>query len=162
MSHRVSLVVVLRRLPVLAVTAAIWLAASAAAGAASPVASSARTVSLGESAHLRLTSHHGFTLNEVGRASGTVRGTLYLHLRIVSTNRVSAEVSIYPSGGSLTGYASASYHVNGGTASFAGTMSIARGTGTYRHAHGSGLAFFGSIRRSDDAVTVYLHGRMYD
>jgi hypothetical protein len=125
-------------------------------------ATAARTISLGETGNLHLTSHHGFTLNEVGSASGTIHGTIYLHLNIVSTNRVTAEVNIYPSGGSLTGYAKASYHVNGGTANFSGSMTIARGTGRYSHAHGSGLAFFGSIRRSNDAVTVYLNGRMYD
>jgi hypothetical protein len=145
-----------------AVAAALGLLPAGVAAAAGPLAAEARTVSLGETGHLHLTSHHGFTLNEVGSATGTIHGTLYLHLNIASTNRVSAEVNIYPSGGSLTGYAKAAYHVNGGTATFSGTMSISRGTGRYGHAHGSGLAFYGSIRRSNDAVTVYLSGRMYD
>jgi hypothetical protein len=122
----------------------------------------ARTLSLNESGYLHLTSHHGFTLNEQGSAYGTIRGTIYIHLNIVSTNRVTAEVNIYPSGGSLTGYAKAGYHVNGGTANFSGTMSISRGSGRYSHASGSGLSFYGSIRRSNDAVNVYLNGRMYD
>ena len=43
-----------------------------------------------------LTSKHGFTLNERGSASGTVTGTIYVHLTIVSTDRVTAEVNIYP------------------------------------------------------------------
>jgi hypothetical protein len=86
----------------------------------------------------------------------------YLHLKIVSTNRVTAEVNIYPSGGSLTGHASASYHVIGPTAHFSGSMEVVRGTGHFAHAHGSGLAFYGTIKRSNDAVTVYLSGRMSD
>jgi hypothetical protein len=109
---------------------------------------------------LRLTSHHGFTLNEQGSASGTISGTIYIHLHVVSTNHVTAEVSIYPRGGSLTGYASASYHPSGAVASFNGTMSIARGSGRYSHAHGSGLSFTGTIQRSNDAVTVHVNGRM--
>jgi hypothetical protein len=133
-----------------------------ASSAVSATAATARTISLSEYGRLHLTSHHGFTLNEVGGASGTITGTIYIHLNIVSTNRVTAEVNIYPSGGSLTGQAKASYHVNGGTANFSGSMSIAHGTGRYSHAHGSGLGFTGSIRRSNDAVTVYLSGRMYD
>ena len=120
----------------------------------------ARTISLNETGRLHLTSNHGFTLNEQGSASGTIRGKIYLHLRISSTNHVTAEVNIYLSGGSLTGYASANYHVAGATASFSGTMSIARGTGGYRNARGSGLGFNGTIARSNDAVTVRLTGRM--
>lgn len=128
--------------------------------ASSPVAVPARTISLNETGRLHLTGKRGFTLNEEGSASGTIRGKIYLHLKIVSTNRVTAEVSIYPSGGSLTGSAAAAYHVAGATASFSGSMSIARGTGGYRHAHGSGLGFNGTIKRSTDAVTVYLTGKM--
>jgi hypothetical protein len=123
-------------------------------------ASVARTISLSETGHLRLTSHHGFTLNERGSASGTIKGTIYIHLNVVSTNRVTAEVNIYPSGGSLTGSASASYHPMGGVATFSGTMNITRGTGSFSHARGSGLSFTGTIQRINDAVTVHVSGRM--
>jgi hypothetical protein len=103
----------------------------------------ARTFSLNETGRLHLTSHHGFTLNEQGSATGTI----YIHLKIVSTNRVTAEVNIYPRNGSLTGFASASYCPAGATATFNGTISIARGSGSYSHARGSGLAFTGAIQR---------------
>ncbi len=126
-----------------------------------PEARAARTFTLSESGRLRLTSHHGFTLNEQGSATGTIHGTIYIHLHVVSTNRVTAEVNIYPSGGgSLTGMASASYHPSGAVASFSGTMSIVRGSGHYAHARGSGLSFSGTIQRSNDAVTVRVSGRM--
>jgi hypothetical protein len=75
---------------------------------------------------------------------------------------VSAEVSIYPSGGSLTGRASASYRASGGVASFSGTMSIVRGTGRYSHASGSGLSFTGTVQRISDAVSVHVGGRISD
>jgi hypothetical protein len=120
----------------------------------------ASSLSLSDTGHLHLTSHHGFTLNEMGSASGTISGTIYIHLNVVSTNRVTAEVSIYPHGGSLTGYASASYRPSGGVATFSGTMSVARGTGSYNHAHGSGLSFTGTVQRSNDAVTVHVSGAM--
>lgn len=128
--------------------------------ASSPVALPARTISLNETGRLRLTSKHGFTLNEEGSATGTITGKIYVHLTIASTNRVRAEVSIYPSGGSLTGYAAAAYHVAGATASFSGSMSIARATGRYHGAHTSGLGFNGTIKRSNDAMTVSLTGKM--
>lgn len=151
-------------LPAGAVAAGALFCASAfgvgVSGAGGPVAASARTISLNETGRLHLTSKHGFTLNEEGLAVGFIRGRIYLHLKIVATNRVTAEVSIYPNGGSLTGNAAAEYHVVGATASFSGSMSIARGTGAYRHARGSGLGFNGTIKRSTDAVTVHLTGKM--
>jgi hypothetical protein len=129
-------------------------------GAFGSTAKMARSLSLSDVGHLHLASHKGFTLNEVGSASGTISGSLYLHLHVVSTNRVSAELSVYPSGSSMTGVASGSYRNNGSTASFTGTMSIVRGTGKYAHARGSGLSFSGTVQRSNDAVTVHVSGKL--
>jgi hypothetical protein len=149
---------------VLCVGAGVLLSSVAFAGAAAPSAGAAkahaaRTLSLNESGRLHLTSHHGFTLNEQGSASGTISGTIYLHLTISSTNHVTAEVNIYPSGGSLTGSASADYRVEGSLASFNGTMNIIRGSGRYSRARGSGLSFSGTVQRSTDAVNVRVSGR---
>jgi hypothetical protein len=127
-----------------------------------PSALAARTLTLNETGSLHLTSKHGFTLNEQGSASGSIRGTIYVHLTIVSTSRVSAEVNIYPSGGSITGSGTASYRRGSTTADFSGSLSIANGTGGYAHAHGSGLSFSGTIARSNDAVTVHVSGRVAD
>jgi hypothetical protein len=143
----------------LRVSSSIAAAALAAGMLAAPAA--ARTISLADSGHLHVTSKHGFTLNEQGHASGTIAGTIYIHLHIVSVNRVTAEVNIYPSGGSITGYASASYHPAGSFASFTGTMRILRGTGRYSHASGSGLSFTGTVQRTNDAVSVRVGGRIH-
>jgi hypothetical protein len=127
--------------------------------ASSPGAAlAARTISLNESARLHLTSRHGFTLDEQGSATGSVSGPMYVHLTIVSTTRVVAEVNFYPRGGSISGNATASYKRGSSTASFSGTLAIARGTGSYAHVHGSGLSFSGTIRRSDEAIAVQVHG----
>jgi hypothetical protein len=129
--------------------------------AAGPRAVAARTITLNETGKLHRTSSSGLKLNEQGTASGTIKGTIYIHLNLgVALNRVTAEVNIYPNGGSLTGSGSANYHVNGGTASFSGKMSIKRGTGSYANAHGSGLSFSGTIQRLSGAVTVHLSGSM--
>ncbi len=122
-------------------------------------AQAARIVNLAESAHLHRTSSGGVHLNEQGSATGTINGTIYLHLR-VSEHRVSAEVNIYPHAGSLTATGSATYHVDGGYAPFAGTITITRGTGIYTHAHSGPLRFTGSIQRSNDAVTAQLSGHL--
>jgi hypothetical protein len=129
-------------------------------GAAFAGPAAARSLSLNDSGHLYLTSKHSLTLNEQGYAHGTISATIFIHLHIVSVNRVTAEVNIYPSGSSITGRASASYHPSGSYATFSGTMSILRGTGRYSHASGSGLSFSGTVQRSNDAVTVHLSGRM--
>jgi hypothetical protein len=135
------------------------LAVPALAGAHALAAAS---ISLNDTGHLHLTSHKGFTLNEQGSASGTIAGTIYIHLHVTSTNHVTAEVNIYPHGGSITGQASASYHPSGAVATFNGSMSVSRGTGRYSHAHGSGISFTGTVQRSNDAVVVRVSGRMSD
>lgn len=136
--------------------------ASASGAAGAPEALASRTFSLNETGNLHLTSRRGFTLNEQGPASGTVRGTIYVHMRIVSTTRVTAEVSIYPRGGSISGYATASYRREGAIAHFTGSLSVTRGTGTYNHAHGSGLSFSGTIQRSNNAIAVRVGGTASD
>lgn len=130
--------------------------------AAAPSAHAARTFSLNESGRLSLIGKHGFTLNEKGATSGTITGTIYVHLTIVSTDRVSAEVNIYPRAGSITGEGTASYRRGSTTAAFNGTIAIVRGTGSYADAHGSGLSFSGTIARSNDAITVHVAGRVSD
>jgi hypothetical protein len=147
----------------LSVAALMALAPAGFARAASPSARAAKTVHLNENGHLHLTSKHGFTLNEQGSASGTVTGTIYVHLTATSSTRVTAEVNIYHGGSSISGTGTASYHRAGGTESFTGSMSIDRGTGSYAHAHGSGLSFSGAIAESkDDAITVHVSGSVSD
>jgi len=132
-------------------------------GAASPLSVSARTISLDLIGRLHLKSKHGFTLNEQGSVSGTIAGTIYVHLKAVSTSRVTAEVNIYPSGGSLSATGSARYRRAGTTATFSGSMSINRGTGRYSHVRSSNLSFSGTIYESkNDAITVHVTGTVSD
>jgi len=137
---------------------AVAVLGAGASSAAGPVATAARTLNLNESGRLHLTSSHGLKLNEQGSATGSIRGSIYIHLNVSSTNRVTAEVNIYPSSGSLTGNGSASYSVQGADAVFSGTLSISRGSGRYAHAHATRLRFTGTIQRKTDAVTVRLSG----
>jgi hypothetical protein len=135
----------------------------ASSGSPAPFARAARTISLNETGRLHLISKHNFTLNERGSASGTAAGTIYVHLTAVSTSRVTAEVNIYSGGSSISGNGTASYHRASSTASFAGSMSIDRGTGRYNHVHGSGLSFSGTIEESKhDAITVHVNGSVSD
>jgi hypothetical protein len=148
-----------RRGAVVLVAAAFLATVAALAALGVGEARAARTISLNDTARLHLTSHHGFTLNEQGSASGTVSGTIYIHLNVSSTNHVTAALNIYPRGGSLSGNAYAAYQVKGSIANFKGTMNITGGSGRYSHARGSGLSFTGTIQRSSDAVNVRVSGR---
>jgi len=135
---------------------------SRASGTDSLRALAASRFFLNETGRLHLTSKHEFTLNEQGSGSGTISGTIYVHLTIVSTSEVSAEVSMYPKGSSITGRASASYKRGHTQGSFSGSLSIIRGTGRYQRAHGSGLSFTGTIQRSNDAIAVNVRGTVSD
>ncbi len=141
-----------------------WAAAASsdAPTTASPRAGAARTVFLNETGRLHLISKHGFTLNEQGSASGTIPGTIHVRLTAVSSSRVTAEVNIYVHGSSLSGHGSAAYRRSGHTASFAGSMSMGHGTGSYARAHGSNLSFSGTIAESSDAITVHVTGPISD
>jgi hypothetical protein len=129
------------------------------AGAAGPGAHAARTITLNDTGNMHKTSKRGFNLYESGSASGSISGSISMHLDVVSTNKVTAEVTVTPRGGSITGKASGSYRTNGGTASFSGTLSVVHGTGSYSGAHGGGISFKGTIQRSNDAVTVHVNGK---
>lgn len=136
----------------------VSVSANSSPGSASR-AVAARTISVNENGDLKLTSRQGFTLNEQGTASGTFKGAIYVHLKIVSSTHVTAELNIYPSGGSsITGYGTAAYRREGAVGHFVGSLSVQRGTGSYAHARGSGLSFSGTIARSNYAVTVHVGG----
>jgi hypothetical protein len=143
---------------VVAAAACVEFIGVGAASASSSRAGAARSVALSENGRLHLTSKQGYTLNEQGAATGTITGTIYIHLHLTSTSKVTAEVSIYPSGGSLSGNGSASYQVVGSIAAFTGTLSITRGSGKYAHARASALRFTGAIQRRGDAVSVHVSG----
>jgi hypothetical protein len=131
------------------------------ARAAHLVAHASAAIPLSETGQLHRTSSHELTLNEQGQASGTIKGAIYIHLDLASPSEVSADVNIYPSDGSLSGYASATYHVLGAYASFSGSMAITRGTGHYAHAHATDLHFTGTIKRVNDATTVHVSGKLF-
>jgi hypothetical protein len=141
-----------------AVAAAPLALAVGVAGASGSTAHAARTVSLNDTGNLHKTSKHGFNLYESGSASGSVSGSVTLHLDVVSTNKFTAELTVNPKGSSISGKASGAYRTDGGTASFTGTLSINHGSGSYSGAHGT-VSFSGTIQRSNDSVTVHVSGK---
>lgn len=125
--------------------------------------SSGRWLSIKEVGHLKRVGkgNTGFKLNEKGFASGTIKGTMYVQLHVTAVNKATVSVRVYPKGGSVKGYAIARYYAHGAYAHFSGALKITGGTGSFAGAHGKGLKFSGTIKRTNDAATVTLSGRMH-
>lgn len=129
-------------------------------GATSALASS--KIGLKETGSLKKVGKpHGLNLSEKGSVKGAINGAISLQLHVTSENKVSASVIVRPKGGSLSGSGTATYHVHGGYAEFSGSLSITKGSGSYKGAHAHNLKFSGKIQRSTDNVTVYLSGTLY-
>ncbi len=140
--------------------ATVGLAGQASGTIVEPVARAARRVSLVENAHLKLVSEHGATLTERGRATGTYNAPVTTILTI-HPKSVTAVVTIYPSGGSITGVANANYVVKGSKGYFGGTFTLRHGTGKFRHIseiNGKPLGISGIIDHYSFAMEVKAHG----
>ncbi|HEX5309418.1 MAG TPA: hypothetical protein VFW38_10110 [Solirubrobacteraceae bacterium] len=132
-----------------------------AAGAAGPSAKTARTLNLNDSASLKLNNHKGVELKESGTAHGNLPGSIFIQLRLASARSVTAKIQVYPSGGSVSASASATYRVvTSSSASFSGRLNITGGSGRYSKAKGSGLSFTGTVHRPSDSVSVHVSGKM--
>jgi hypothetical protein len=123
------------------------------------MARQARKMYLSENAQLRFTHEDGSALVEHGSATGTYNAPVTAILTIHPTS-VTAIVTLFPKGGSLTGTAQANYIVKGSIGYFGGTLRITGGTGTYRHASGKALGISGTINRENFNMTVKAHGEI--
>jgi hypothetical protein len=132
-----------------------------AAGAAGPSAKAASTLNLSDSANLQLNNHKGVELKESGSAKGNLPGKIYIQLRLASSRTVTAKIQVYPSGGSISASAAATYRVvTSSSASFAGSLNITGGSGRYSKAKGSRLSFSGTVHRPSDSVSVHVSGKI--
>jgi hypothetical protein len=116
-------------------------------------------VDLIENANLKLISEEGAALVERGHATGTynapVTSTFTIHPKAVT-----ATVTVYPHGGSITGVAQTNYVVQNSTGYFGGTFTITHGTGSFKGASGKSLGISGTINRYSFAITVKAHGEV--
>jgi hypothetical protein len=149
---------------VLALTATSCLAiAVTAAGTAAyptlpaPRADAARVLSATDTAHLHYLSSSGSLLFEEGKATGTLPGSMRVHLNLGTT--FTGSFTIYASGGSIEGHGSATPHGSGTYESFSGTLTVTGGTGRYAHAHGHG-GLYGTFDRSNYALVIKTTGSL--
>jgi hypothetical protein len=138
--------------------AACLLAAAPTDGArASAVARTARTLSATDTAHLRYVSSAGSLLNDEGTATGSLPGSMRVHLNLGAT--FTGSFTIYTSGGSIKGHGSAIPHGSGTYESFAGTLTVTGGTGRYARARGHGH-LYGTFNRGNYALVIKTTGSL--
>ena len=137
----------------------VGLTASAFGTTAGPVGIQAKTIDLVENANLKLISEEGAALLERGHATGTYNAPVTA-IFTIHPKAVTATVTVYPHGGSITGVAQANYIVQKSTGYFGGTFTITRGTGSFKHASGKALGISGTIDRYNFATTVKAHGEV--
>lgn len=140
--------------------AAITLGAFASGSAGRSAAHVARTIHVQEHGRLKFTSERGATLIERGTAYGTYTAPITVDLTIHSKS-VSATVTIYPHGGTITGSANASYKIVKNLGYFGGTLNLGHGTGKYSHiaeVRHKPLGVSGVINRENFEVEVKADG----
>lgn len=121
-------------------------------------AHSARSIRASDVAHLRYVSASGSTLYETGRASGTLPGSMRVHMTIGPT--FSGSFTIYASGGAIAGHGSATPHGVGVYESFAGSVTLTGGSGRFRHAGGS-AKLYGTFNRNTYALLIQTEGTLH-
>lgn len=140
------------------VAVTIGVSARASTGTLTPAGRTARTVSLAETAHLEPSKREipGSEISESGRATGTYNAPVIAGLTI-HAHSVTAVVTVFLKGGSITGTANASFKLTGEVGNFHGTLNVSHATGTYRHAAGH-LTFRGAINRNSFKMWAVTSG----
>jgi hypothetical protein len=131
--------------------------APALAPAARPGLVVAAQLHASDRANLHYVGAVGEEVYETGSASGTLPGSMHVHM--IFESNFSGSFTIYTRGGSIDGRGSARPHGGGIYESFAGTLVVTGGTGRYRHARGT-AALYGTFDRDNYALTVKTAGTL--
>jgi hypothetical protein len=148
------------RAPALATSSPLRLVSSLPPGSSTVSAHSTRLLKVDDSGHLHLLHAYGEVIEEEGKASGTLRGTVFVHMTVGSANVTATFTIRSEAGGSIEGHGEAVLHSSGRYSSFAGTLSVRHGTGRYSRAHGTGK-LYGTIERTiEKHLTVQTTGTL--
>jgi hypothetical protein len=140
--------------------AAVAMTAQASGTDGRPVARRARRVQFVEVAKLRFHGEKGAAVVDVGQASGTYDAPLTVEMTLHATY-VSAVVTVYPRGGSITGTARANFKSVKNLLYFGGLFTLGRGTGKFRdisEIDGKALGFSGVLNHETYSGEVKAHG----
>lgn len=131
----------------------------ASADAKSPShAHAAHTLSGNDNAILHLVHANGSTLDEEGRARGSLPGAV--HAWFYVGGNFSGRFVFYTRSGAISGHGLAKSHQGRYPyVSFSGTANITGGTRRYRHIRGS-LGFYGVLNRNNSAVQMQIRGTL--
>ncbi len=110
-----------------------------------------------DAAKLHYVGAVGEEVYETGSASGTLPGSMRVHMIFAST--FSGSFAIYTRGGRIDGHGKARPHGEGVYESFAGTLVVTGGTGRYRRAHGT-ARLYGTFNRENYALTIQTAGTL--
>lgn len=111
-----------------------------------------------DAAKLHYVGAVGEEVYETGSASGTLPGSMRVHMIFTST--FSGSFAIYTRGGRIDGHGKARPHGEGVYQSFAGTLVVTGGTGRYRRAHGT-AHLYGVFDRENYALTIQTAGTLH-
>jgi hypothetical protein len=136
-------------------------AAARGARAARGTAAKSSELALNETMSASRVGPPGHSFNEQGQASGTLAGSVAVHVVTIASTSGVATITLYLHNGTISGRAPTHGHVVGATAYFEGAMSITGGSGSYAHASGTGLRFKGTLNRQNFHVTAQLHGNVH-
>jgi hypothetical protein len=115
--------------------------------------------SVNEYGRLTMQSSKGASIAEKGTGWGTFNCSVVIGLTLSGT-LVTASYTAYLQGGSVSGTATAHIHsATTAAASFSGTISLDRGTGSRSHASGTAV-FSGTINRTSYAMTTHITGKL--
>jgi hypothetical protein len=132
------------------------IALAIALGAGANLATGAELHAL-DTAKLHYVGAVGEEVYETGSASGTLPGSMRVHMIFAST--FSGSFAIYTRGGRIDGHGKARPHGESVYESFAGTLVVTGGTGRYRRAHGI-ARLYGTFNRENYALTIQTAGTL--
>jgi hypothetical protein len=121
-------------------------------------AHAARTLKATDTAKLRKVSAAGSLLIEEGKATGTLPGKMRASVNVAATISGDFTISIHGVG-TIEGHGEATPHGEGTYESFAGTVTVTRGTGRYAHARGQ-TKLYGTFDRESYALVIQTAGTL--
>lgn len=137
--------------------ACAWLVALATALGVGTSPAAGASLHAVDTAKLHYGGAVGEEVYETGSASGSLPGSMRVHMVFAST--FSGSFAIYTRGGRIDGHGRAKPHGEGVYESFAGTLVVTGGTGRYRRARGT-AHLYGTFNRESYALTIQTAGTL--